>query len=618
LAGLLKNDFLSLDAVGTNVYAYDSVGQLISEADPIGTVTNGYNNRLRFALGLQQPTGWWTNGFIYDSARRLTNVTSPAGAFNYSYLSGVAGASGYCSKLIRQQTMPNGAAITNNFDSVGRLLGTYLRTSAAVLTNKHEYLYNLAGQRTNETRMDASTVAFGYDNIGQLALADSSVNTEDYGYTYDAAWNLNWRTNNGSTTAFSVNGLNEVTNVSGESAKYDANGNLTNYPNWIAFSYDDENRLVSVVDTFYHIYRSDFVYDGTGRLRQRLDYAWGTGTSPSGPSPLILNHWFVTNTVNYVYDGWRVIQERDVNKTPTVSYTRGLDLSGSLEGAGGIGGLLARSDGYSSGNFTSHAYYHADAGGNITFMLDANQSLVASYRYDPFGNTISKAGTLADANTYRFSSKEIFPNTSSANDAIYYFGYRFYDPYLQRWINRDPIREKGGPNLFSFCRNAPIRHVDALGLTMSFAPGTPPDFERHVLACMCELARSEKGINLLLAASRPGVNIVISADRGSASSGGPSDLRSDSVSIPDVPLSLDPRFPNGVDPNDSEAPPASEMPPQDLRGCAVVLAHELGHASEDAVDEDEGGDNVAANENFVRGDLGLPSRDTYHGFPVLW
>jgi len=43
-----------------------------------------------------------------------------------------------------------------------------------------------------------------------------------------------------------------------------------------------------------------------------------------------------------IYDGFRVIQERDSNSIPTVSYTRGRDLSGRLQGAGGIGGLLAR------------------------------------------------------------------------------------------------------------------------------------------------------------------------------------------------------------------------------------------------------------------------------------
>ena len=116
--------------------------------------------------------------------------------------------------------------------------------------------------------------------------------------------------------------------------------------------------------------------------------------------------------MEYIYDGKRVIQERIGGNTPQVSYTRGTDLSGSLEGAGGIGGLLARSSGYSSGNWTSHAYYHADGNGNITCLMDTNQSVVASYRYDPFGNTISQSGSLADANVYRFSSKEIHANSA--------------------------------------------------------------------------------------------------------------------------------------------------------------------------------------------------------------
>jgi len=107
----------------------------------------------------------------------------------------------------------------------------------------------------------------------------------------------------------------------------------------------------------------------------------------------------------YVY-GMRVIQERDVANTPTVAYTRGSDLSGSFEGAGGIGGLLARSHGYSVGSWSTHNYYHADGGGNITMLIDASQVTVASYRYDCYGNRISSSGALAEANMYRFSSKE--------------------------------------------------------------------------------------------------------------------------------------------------------------------------------------------------------------------
>lgn len=40
----------------------------------------------------------------------------------------------------------------------------------------------------------------------------------------------------------------------------------------------------------------------------------------------------------------------------------------------------------------------------------------------------------------------------------------YYDPGVQRWINRDPVAEVGGLNLYAFLRNAPVTSADALGL----------------------------------------------------------------------------------------------------------------------------------------------------------
>ncbi len=39
----------------------------------------------------------------------------------------------------------------------------------------------------------------------------------------------------------------------------------------------------------------------------------------------------------------------------------------------------------------------------------------------------------------------------------------YYDPGVQRWINRDPIEEHGGANLYASIRNAPISRVDPVG-----------------------------------------------------------------------------------------------------------------------------------------------------------
>jgi RHS repeat-associated protein len=249
--------------------------------------------------------------------------------------------------------------------------------------------------------------------------------------------------------------------------QYDGNGNLTNSSvDYESYEYDDENRLTAV--QVYYLdgggnpqgWRTQFEYDGLGRLRERLEFVPQTGMSPVRPPGE--GTWYFVHAVQYVYDGWRVIQERSEANAPLVSYTRGLDLSGSLEGAGGVGGLLARSNTGSSTNWISHDYYHADGNGNITCLIDGSQSVVASYRYDPYGNTISESGSLAETNVYRFSSKEIHTNS-----LMYYYGGRFYDPSLQRWPNRDPIEEEGGINLYAYVGNNPVNQIDPLGLTFS-------------------------------------------------------------------------------------------------------------------------------------------------------
>ncbi|MGI8967003.1 MAG: RHS repeat-associated core domain-containing protein, partial [Limisphaerales bacterium] len=242
----------------------------------------------------------------------------------------------------------------------------------------------------------------------------------------------------------------QLTNAQSSTLTYDGNGNLTN-DSVKTFEYDDENQLTRI--TKASGWMTEFVYDGRMRLRTSRDYNW------SGIS------WVQINEVRRIYDGNLVVQERNSGNTPTVSYTRGNDLSGSREGAGGIGGLLAR----------NNHYYFADGNGNILRLMRGGGGSAAVYRYDPLGNMISKSGNLADANTYRFSSKEIH-----VNSGLYYYGYRFYDPNFQRWLNRDPIEESGfrqlavinldnwndRANLYRFIYNDPIFGIDAQGLTI--------------------------------------------------------------------------------------------------------------------------------------------------------
>jgi RHS repeat-associated protein len=215
-----------------------------------------------------------------------------------------------------------------------------------------------------------------------------------------------------------------------------------------SYEFDDENQLVSVTQGSDR--RTTFVYDGKRRRRVTQEKTKGSS-----------GQWVLASETRYVYDGMRVIQERNINGVPTVAYTRGPDLSGTLEGAGGIGGLLARSEWDGSAG-SRHAFYHSDGVGNVTALAVPNGNAIAlagSYRYDPFGRLIGTPTGLAAINTQRYSSKD-WHNPSG----FYYFGYRFYDPATQRWLNRDPIGEEGGVNLYGYVGNDPIDLIDPFGL----------------------------------------------------------------------------------------------------------------------------------------------------------
>jgi len=282
-----------------------------------------------------------------------------------------------------------------------------------------------------------------------------TVNTSNavlYADTTFASTNQPWVSGNNTYTAIahdvygriSTNGITVALQTT-NGFTYDLNGNLLS-DGTRNFKYDDENQLISV--WVANNWSNNFVYDGKMRRRIERDYSWAG------------SFWAETNEVRFIYDGNVVVQERDANNLPKVTYTRGNDLSGTLQGAGGIGGLLARSDNTQMiiGSSSAHAYYHADGNGNVTMLINNLQLVEAKYLYDPFGNTLSLSGPLAGVNAYRFSSKEW-----NASSGMYYYLYRFYDPNLQRWLNRDPIQEVGGWNLYDFVQNKPIMNYDALG-----------------------------------------------------------------------------------------------------------------------------------------------------------
>jgi RHS repeat-associated protein len=150
-----------------------------------------------------------------------------------------------------------------------------------------------------------------------------------------------------------------------------------------------------------------------------------------------------------------MIAESDGAATPSSRYyIWGLDLSGTLQGAGGVGGLIAVVETADEPFFACY-----DANGNITEYVDTNGTVAAYYQYDPYGNIMQASGTKAGEMAYRFSTKYL-----DAEADMYYYGYRYYNPEIGRWISRDPIEERGGINLFNLLQGDSINYVDPFGL----------------------------------------------------------------------------------------------------------------------------------------------------------
>ncbi len=236
------------------------------------------------------------------------------------------------------------------------------------------------------------------------------------------------------------------------------------------YTWDAENRLIRVEPggtPQTNNLKVEFQYDYRGRRIEKKVWTYNAG-------------WSLTEHLKFIWggagdgpdDGWLLLLELDGASADAVlrRYTWGLDVAGlagrmnSLAAAGGIGGLLAVQD---AGASQDYVYFH-DALGSVGQVLDlaaptAGAAMVAKYEYDPYGHQTGVAGTYDQP--FRFSGKY-----HDAETGLGYWGYRYYNPVLGRWINRDPLGELGGLNLYTYCGNEPAGRFDALGLSGDETP----------------------------------------------------------------------------------------------------------------------------------------------------
>ena len=465
-------------------YGYDGVSRLNSATS--GTAAVGYSYLANSPL-VQQIT--FTNSAAprmtttkaHDFLNRLTSIQSLNPQLS------TLNSSAYDYNSANQRTLrreADGSYWRYEFDSLGQVKSgkKYWSDGTSVAGQQFEYGFDDIGNRTaakaggDETGLNLRSAAYSADMLNRyvirtntgavdvmgIALATNTV-TVNTAPTYRKGeyFRKQLPVNNSSgpvwqEVSISAPGETAVTRhefvpPAQEAFDYDLDGNLTQDARWNC-TWDVENRLVRMEarSGTWPQHWLTFEYDWRGRRTARNIGPIGSGTA--------------TNTVRFVDDGWNLLAVLNPQSTVLQSFLWGLDLSGSLQGAGGVGGLLGVYDPSTINNQPSTHFACFDGNGNLMALLNAGSgTLSAQYEYGPFGEVLRATGPMAAANPFRFSTK--FQDDETG---LLYYGFRYDDPNTGRWSSRDPRQESRDSNLYAFLRGCPVSYIDGLGLTAVF------------------------------------------------------------------------------------------------------------------------------------------------------
>ncbi len=331
-----------------------------------------------------------------------------------------------CDRLDRVLTQWAGSTrgdFDSGFDSAGRRNSLFRGGSVAIGGNNQHHFDFTARNEVNSEWNDqdsAQHFVYAYDlAANRLSKVEGTLGTTSY-------------------TSDTTNKYTAITGLRPESVlTYDGDGNLTHDGTW-AYTWDAENRLKTMNRTGQTL---TFTYDYAGRrIRKQVT---GTGA---------IDH-------KYIWSGWTLLAETNSDGyTLQDSFIRGPDFSAAGCGggkAGGAGGLL--------GIYSSGLLYYAvpDAMGNVMGYLNTSGSVVASYRYDAYGWVAAQTGSLTSL-PVGFASQY-----TDRESGLVYYGLRYYNGLHGRFLNRDPIEEAGGNNLYAFVDNDPVDRWDVLGLDVT-------------------------------------------------------------------------------------------------------------------------------------------------------
>lgn len=283
-----------------------------------------------------------------------------------------------------------------------------------------------------------------------------------------------------------------VTDAGDKLYSYDNNGNMTGWTSKTngqrrTITWNEENRVKEIQDNGRSSY---YLYDDQGeRVSKRGQH---------GETFYINRFYSIRNGelgTKSIYAGnTRIVSKlvktpntATANTATTSTTTTTPGIQGLANGQGKKLGIIRR---LNNGSGTTilppeekdQFFYHGDHLGSSNMITDSQGAIYQHLEYFPYGETWIEEGGSYGGNTpgYKFTGKELDPETG-----LYYFGARYYEPVISKWISADPILGKYLPtgnkkkdsglagyggiynpinlDLYNYGHDNPIKNVDPDG-----------------------------------------------------------------------------------------------------------------------------------------------------------
>ena len=280
------------------------------------------------------------------------------------------------------------------------------------------------------------------------ALDPCQVSNYKQNYSYDAAGNLLQMRHEGAhnftrnmhVAPDSNRSLPEDDGDVDFATSFDANGNLLQLVRGQVMGWDARNQLQHITTVQREDGSNDderYVYDGQGQRCRKISTAQASGRT-------------LINEVRYL-PGLEIRTTADGEILHVITAQAGRTSVRVLHWEAGKPGAIANDQ---------VRYSLGDHLGSSTLELDQQGGLISQESYYPFGGTAwwaARSAVVAKYKTVRYSGKE------RDVSGLYYYGFRYYAPWLQRWINPDISGEDTDLNRYKMLKNNPLNHVDLKG-----------------------------------------------------------------------------------------------------------------------------------------------------------